>query len=220
MFHNNKKQPCPPRGNALFLILIAVALFAALSYAVTQSGRGGGNISNETAQIAGATAAQKVGLFRQGLMRMNVTGLAYNQIRLTTDANENNTAAAPSYPQTLCSTGTDCLWSSDGGGIDPSTLDLPVEAFAAITSTNVTGHRQMFIVSGNIIGNFGYGDTAVADRLIFISNVKKETCAAFNKGLGVTGNADMSVVNAAGQVAWCYYATANSTYNIQILVYG
>ena len=68
------------RGNVLFLILIAVALFAALSYAVTQSTRGGGNADDETAQIAAANLLQLMSSYKVGIDRLRIRGCASNEI--------------------------------------------------------------------------------------------------------------------------------------------
>ena len=52
-------QKCREEGNVLFLILIAVVLFAALSYAVTSSTRsGGGSVSKDKAKSYAAAIVQ------------------------------------------------------------------------------------------------------------------------------------------------------------------
>lgn len=70
----NKRQG--EKGNVLFLILIAVVLFAALSYAVTQSTRSGsGDASSETSLINSAQLTQYPASVRTALVRMVIGGV-------------------------------------------------------------------------------------------------------------------------------------------------
>lgn len=68
------------RGNVLFLILIAVALFAALSYAVTQSSRSGGDASKETNVINTASLTQYPNSVRTSVLRLIIGGIAPEDI--------------------------------------------------------------------------------------------------------------------------------------------
>lgn len=106
-------------GNALFLILIAVALFAALSYAITQSSRGGGNTSKEKSTLNIAQAMSQIALVRATIQRMILTGTDPADLDFCTGGTECSV-----YAGTLCSTGdgTNCIFAAEGGGLSLSTL--------------------------------------------------------------------------------------------------
>lgn len=87
-----REYPRSQKGNALFLILIAVALFGALSYAVTQSGRGSGSISREKAQLDAAVSQQCMAYVDRGVMMLEIVhGCPTGQIsyELPDGGNEN-----------------------------------------------------------------------------------------------------------------------------------
>lgn len=69
-------------GNVLFLILIAVALFAALSYAVTQSTRsGGGSTEREQALLGSSAMTQYPTGLRTSVIRMILSGIGVETIK-------------------------------------------------------------------------------------------------------------------------------------------
>lgn len=78
------------RGNVLFLILIAVALFAALSYAVTQSSRSGGDSGRETSILNSAQLSQYPNSVRTAVLRQVIDGIPVTSVDFNTPTDFGN----------------------------------------------------------------------------------------------------------------------------------
>ena len=96
-------------GNVLFLILIAVALFAALSYAVTQSSRGGGNADEERRIIEISEWLQFVGSIRTTIQRMVLNGTAPSDIELCIGASPDFCGLGTGFND-FCTSGVNCVF--------------------------------------------------------------------------------------------------------------
>lgn len=97
VFTVNKIQAHKSAGNVLFIILIAVALFAALSYALTQSNRGGGtSIKNEKDTVDAGIVSDCEARTKMSITRLKITnGCTQDQISYELPGGYNANAQAP-----------------------------------------------------------------------------------------------------------------------------
>ena len=164
-------------GNALFLILIAVALFAALSYAVTQSGRGGGSIDRETEEIGLAQLMQEIGRVQNAFDRMSLLGTPADQIEFCVPANITRSCfSSGTGADALCSTGSNCLFSAEGGGL--TSLNLIAESLINPARGNIWTFREV----SNATTTLGHG-TAAADIIFEHDGISLDACEALNTKL-------------------------------------
>lgn len=157
------------RGNALFLILIAVALFAALSYAVTQSGRGGGNTNAEKARLDAGQILQTVGRMQTALTRLQVTN-ACTETMISFE-----TATSTNYANSNAPTDKSCnFFDANGGGL--SGISVP-------SSATTTGSSRSFGYSASyrIVGV----GTNNSDLIMGVSDLTPDVCAQLNSLLGI-----------------------------------
>lgn len=163
-------------GNALFLVLIAVALFAALSYALTQSDRGGGNTDKELASIKAAQITQYASSVSMAIQRMQIlSGCTESQISFLYDSdgdglvetNGDDVMYNPNAPSNAC-----LVFNSEGGGIIPQFF----ETSAGTSTIFVTGQSEVW----------GIGEYMVDELIFLIRNLDEQVCIALNKGLGIS----------------------------------
>jgi len=151
-------------GNVLFLILLAVALFAALSYAVTQAGRSGGkDISDEDARLQASALIQYATNISQAAMRMKLSkGLKWHEIEYAGDNTDCNS--------------NDCqLFHAEGGGQILETPEVAVHH-----SNSATPIFRFIQIDG--VG------TDLPELAILIPGIATQTCAAVNKLMNVEEN--------------------------------
>jgi len=189
------------RGNVLFLILIAVALFAALSYAVTSSSRtSSGTTDGESNLINSAQITQYPASVRTAVVRMLINGVAANQLEFN-DA-PNFTALTDTNPNpgaTAVSRGWG-VFHPDGGG---ATLVTAPPEVMENGQPGVWRFNSAYQVS-----NIGRTDSAATGNyanevLAFLPGVQRAACRRLNEELGIaaTPDGDNDTIPSAGP-AW------------------
>jgi hypothetical protein len=171
------------QGNVLFLILIAVALFAALSYAVTQSSRtGGGATDGESNLVNSAQITQYPASVRTAIVRMNINGIDAASLNFDRPADFGTVCDAAPGP---------CVFHPTGGGA--TSVTAPPEVMA-------DGLQGDWIFTSdfavNDVGTSG-ATNAANDVIAFLPGVNTGICARLNVELGIT-SLPASLANAAG----------------------
>lgn len=179
-------RPCRnSRGNILFLILLAVVLFAALSYAVTAAMRGGEGKSagSESAELAAAEILQWFNAVDNAVMRMNlVGGIAYEDMSFGYDAKYFNGNPVPNYMNNTRCTSDSCRIFETGGGVTPPD-------FTKHANPNATGIAPTSIGAGYMIlrmMRWPSAGTDLNDVAMWLYYIDEHVCDAVKSGIGQT----------------------------------
>ena len=195
-------------GNVLFLILIAVALFAALSYAVTQSSRSGGsNADKEKTDLQLNVIADYASDLRVAVTRIMAAGCSDQMINTT----------SPSWSQPWPYTNErapadeSCnIFSPKGGGVvwqKPAQLSRDTGAIE-------------YVISGSMnVSNVGTGQ----NEMLFFAQVPRQACLDVNTKLGISnpsGNPPYdSFGNSLGPPCPNYMCFGDGTHNSPDMYY-
>jgi len=161
------------RGTALFVILIAVALFAALGYAISQSNRDSGGVDREKLSLSVARATQYMGQ----------VGQAINRLRLINKCTDyqfsfDNTIVS-GYANASAPADKSChVFDPAGAGMSflkpPSGLNDGSDWFYRAIRIYGVGVDQTFCTDG-------VGMPPCYELVMFMRNVTQDACREFNK---------------------------------------
>lgn len=159
-------------GNVLFYILIAVALLAALSYVVAQSGRGSvGQITSERAALYANEIIDYGNLMSQTVDQIRFRGYLEGQISF-----ENPIVSG--YANASCSYDECQVFHVNGGAMN---YVAPKTDWLDSAQSAQAHYGEYYIHGGTSADGLA---TSRDDLILFLPYVKQEVCVAINDRLG------------------------------------
>jgi hypothetical protein len=159
-------------GNVLFLILIAVALFAYLSYAVGQSTRSGegGSVEEKNLISSSALAEYPVGV-RAVVMKMIINGVAVEELEF----NPPSAFLSPPQPQNQ-------VFHPQGGNATYQEASSSIMSGGYPGTWHFVGLFEIDDIGTEVPGSFAGNDIAAV-----LVGVKTGVCTRLNKKAGING---------------------------------
>lgn len=179
---NKENKKINQRGNVVFLILIAVALFGALSYAVVSGGRGAVQENESKMKPAFSEIQNTIAAHRVAIMRMLMNGTVPNASYISAYSPEMEYWTA----NTNCNELECRMYDSQGGALAPYYFKYP-ELLDGVTKQVAWPYRTWW--EGNA--------TDGGEIILVIGNVTKEFCAFYNEQIGIDEDPD-SLYSALG----------------------
>lgn len=177
------------RGNVLFIILLGIALFAAVSAAIMSTSSGGKNIKTERAALRAQQIMRYGEQVKKAVDQLYTNGVSEADIRFASPL------LASHYGDITSNTGNQ-VFTDDGGGL-PYT---PPPAEALVTTTNTW---EFFGTS-----NVPQVGTTAADLVIVLPDVKLAVCQKINEFIGYTDDATPPVDDATDSK--CVYSSTSA----------
>lgn len=175
-------------GNVIFIILIAVALFAALSYAITSTDRDNGKVQ-EQAVLDASRLVQYVSSIEQAISRMRYShGTDETQLNFANTIYQSRTGTIAYTPANnpAARNPTDFVFYAGGGGVTPVAFTSMADTSGTIPANDHTPGHLHFVVARVI----GVG-TDKPELVAQVERVNPAACREINKKLGInlpTGN--------------------------------
>ncbi len=169
------------KGSVLIYIFIAIAVLAALTFAVSRGSReGSSTINRERSELLATQILDYTGMIRSTIQTMKIDGLDDGDLCFDSDRWGNN-----NYDHASCSDAKNQIFNSSGGG---AVFQDPAEDILDSSLSGQSQYGQWHFTGANNVMEVGSDCTPNADcneLLLILPYIKRDVCLALNRKLQI-----------------------------------